>query len=221
MASRKNGEPRSLFDLSLSKRRATVYPSGKRIFGQGDPCESVFYIREGRVKLSVLSPTGREAVVGILGPGDFFGELALAGHPVRLATATAMVASQIVAVPKRQMLRLLHQRKGLSDHFLAHMLARNARLEEDLVDHIFNASEKRLARALLLLARYGKSKGPRKILPKISQEILAEMVGTTRSRVNFFMNKFRKLGFIDYNGALEVHDALLSVVLLDPPSADR
>jgi len=221
MAPGRTDESRSLFDASLSKRRATDYLSGKRVFSQGDPCESVFYIREGRVKIAVLSPTGKEAVVGILGAGDFFGELALAGHPVRLATATAMVASQIVVVPKRQMLRLLHQRKGLSDHFIAHMLARNARLEEDLVDHIFNASEKRLARALLLLARYGKPKGARRVLPRIYQEVLAEIVGRTRSRVNFFMNKFRRLGFIDYNGVLEVHDSLMSVVLLDPPGPDR
>ncbi|MNC85529.1 cAMP receptor protein [compost metagenome] len=149
--------------------------------------------------------------------GDFFGEGALAGQPVRLATATAMTPSTILAVPKRQMIRLLHKQHTLSDRFIAHMLVRNTRLEEDLVDQLFNSSEKRLARTLLLLARYGKPDGPRRVLPKISQEVLAEIVGTTRSRVNFFMNKFRRLGFIEYNGGLKIHDALLSVVLHDLP----
>src|SRR5256714_3539649 len=195
-------------------RRFVEYPRATRIFAQGDPADTVLYIQQGSVKLSVLSDAGKEAVVGVLGPGDFFGEGALAGQPVRLATATAMTASRILVVPKRQMIRLLHRQHALSDRFIAHMLARNTRLEEDLVDHLFNASEKRLARTLLLLARYGKPDGPRRVLPKISQEVLAEMVGTTRSRVNFFMNKFRKLGFIDYNGdGVKVHDALLSVVL--------
>ena len=173
------------------------------------------------MKLSVLSQTGREAVVGVLSLGDFFGEGALAGHAVRLATATSMDASAILVIPKRQMIRLLHQHHSLSDLFIAHMLARNRRLEEDLVDQLFNASEKRLARTLLLLARYGKPDGPRRVLPKVSQETLAEMVGTTRSRVNFFMNKFRKLGFIDYNGGLKVHHALLDVVLHDAPYSDH
>src|SRR5439155_14730097 len=173
------------------------------------------------VKLSVVSEAGKEAVVGMLGRGEFFGEGALAGQPVRLATATAMAASKILVVPKRQMIRLLHQQHALSDRFIAHMLARNSRLEEDLVDQLFNASEKRLARTLLLLARYGRPDGPGRVLPKISQEVLAEMVGTTRSRVNFFMNKFRKLGFIDYNGGLKVHHALLSVVLHDSSASSR
>ncbi len=185
------------------------------IYAQGDPSNTILYIQQGRVKLSVLSKTGKEAVVGVLGSGEFFGEGALAGQPVRLATPAAMSECRIRIVPKRQMIRLLHQQHGLSDRFIAHMLARNNRLEEDLIDHLFNASEKRLARTLLLLARYGKPTGPRRVLPQISQEVLAEMVGTTRSRVNFFMNKFRKLGFIQYNGALEVHDSLLSVVLHD------
>jgi len=187
------------------------------IFSQGEPTDAVFYIQRGRVKLLVVSTAGKEAVLGVLGPGDFFGEGALAGQPVRLATAVTMTPSRILAVPKRQMARLLHQQRALSDRFIAHMLARNARLEEDVVDHLFNASEKRLARTLLLLARYGKTEGPRRVLPKISQEVLAEMVGTTRSRVNFFMNKFRKLGFIDYNGGLKIHNSLLSVVLHDSP----
>jgi CRP-like cAMP-binding protein len=187
------------------------------VFSQGEPTDAVFYIQRGRVKLSVVSATGKEAVLGILGPGEFFGEGCLAGQPVRLATATTMTASRILAVPKRQMIRMLHQQRTFSDGFIAHMLARNTRLEEDLVDHLFNASEKRLARTLLLLARYGKAEGPRRALPKISQEVLAEMVGTTRSRVNFFMNKFRKLGFIEYNGGLKIHNSLLSVVLHDSP----
>jgi len=193
------------------------YRPAETIYSQGEPSNTILYIQDGSVKLSVLSRTGKEAVVGVLGAGEFFGEGALAGQPLRLATATTMSASRIRTVPKRQMIRLLHQQHALSDRFIAHMLARNNRLEEDLVDHLFNASEKRLARTLLLLARYGKPAGPRRVLPRISQEVLAEMVGTTRSRVNFFMNKFRKLGFIEYNGNLKVHDALLSVILHDQP----
>jgi len=202
-------------------RKVVGYRPATTIHSQGDPSDTVLYIQHGSVKLSVVSQKGKEAVVGVLSPGDFFGEGALAGQPVRLATATAMTPSRILVIPKRQMIRLLHRHQALSDRFIAHMLARNNRLEEDLVDHLFNASEKRLARTLLLLARYGKPDGPRRVLPKLSQEVLAEMVGTTRSRVNFFMNKFRKLGFIDYNGGLKVHHALLSVVLHDAPTADR
>jgi len=202
-------------------RRIGAYAPATAIFAQGDAANTVLYIQQGRVKLSIVSHTGKEAVVGVLGPGDFFGEGALAGQPFRLATATAMTASRILVVPKRQMIRLLHQQHAFSDRFIAHMLARNSRLEEDLVDQLFNASEKRLARTLLLLARYGKQDGPRQVLPKISQEVLAEMVGTTRSRVNYFMNKFRKLGFIEYNGGLKVHHALLSVVLHDAPASDH
>ena len=194
------------------------YPASALIFSQGDASDSVLYIQLGTVKLSVVSQHGKEAVVGVLNAGEFFGEGALAGQPVRLATATAINATRIRQVPKRQMIRLLHQQHAFSDRFIAHMLARNSRLEEDLVDQLFNASEKRLARTLLLLARYGKPNGPRLVLPKISQEVLAEMVGTTRSRVNFFMNKFRKLGFIEYNGRIKVHHALLSVVLNDWPA---
>ena len=201
--------------------KVTDYPPAAVIYSQGDPSDSVLYVQHGSVKLSVLSSTGKEAVVGVLGAGEFVGEGALAGQPIRLATATAMTSSRIRIVPKQQMIRLLHQQHALSDRFIAHMLARNLRLEEDLVDQLFNASEKRLARTLLLLARYGKPDGPRRVLPKISQEVLAEMVGTTRSRVNFFMNKFRKLGFIEYNGGLKVHDALLSVVLHDSPNSDH
>jgi len=203
-------------------RRVADYPPAATVFTQGDPSDAILYIQHGSVKLSVLSETGKEAVVGVLGPGEFFGEGALAGQPVRLATATAMTASRILVVPKRQMIRLLHHQHALSDRFIAHMLSRNTRLEEDLVDQLFNASEKRLARTLLLLARFGKPDGPRRVLPRISQEVLAEMVGTTRSRVNFFMNKFRRLGFIDYNGGgVKVHNALLSVVLHDSTASGR
>jgi len=202
-------------------RRVAHYPTGSIIFAQGDAADSVYYIQQGRVRVSVVSQAGKEAVVGVLGPGDFFGEGALAGQPIRLATATAMTASRILVIPKRQMIRGLHQQHALSDRFITHMLARTMRLEEDLVDQLFNASEKRLARTLLLLARYGKPDGPRDVLPRVSQEVLAEIVGTTRSRVNFFMNKFRKLGFIEYNGGLKVHRALLSVVLYDTPDSSR
>jgi len=197
------------------------YRRAATIYSQGDPSDRIFYIQHGSVKLSVLSTTGKGAVVGVLREGDFFGEGALAGQPLRLATATTIAASRIRVVPKRQMIRLLHQQHALSDRFIAHMLARNSRLEEDLIDQLFNASEKRLARTLLLLARYGKPDGQRRVLPRISQEVLAEIVGTTRSRVNYFMNKFRRLGFIDYNGSLKVHNALLSVVLHDTPSHNR
>jgi CRP/FNR family transcriptional regulator, cyclic AMP receptor protein len=202
-------------------RKVVDYQRATAIFSQGDPADTVLYIQRGTVKLSVLSQTGKEAVVGMLGPGDFFGEGALAGQPVRLATATTVTASRILVVAKSQMIRVLHQQHALSDRFIAHMLSRNNRLEEDLVDQLFNASEKRLARTLLLLARYGKPDGPRRVLPRISQEVLAEMVGTTRSRVNFFMNKFRRLGFIDYNGGVKVHQTLLSVVLHDVPVSDH
>jgi CRP/FNR family transcriptional regulator, cyclic AMP receptor protein len=202
-------------------RKVEDYRPAQTIYSQGDPADTILFIQQGSVRLSVLSQAGREAVVGVLDAGEFFGEGALAGQPTRLATATAQTATRIRVIPKRQMIRLLHEQHAFSDRFIAHMLARNARLEEDLVDQLFNASEKRLARTLLLLARYGKPDGPRRVLPKISQEVLAEMVGTTRSRVNFFMNKFRKLGFIEYNGSLKVHHALLSVVLHDTPASDH
>jgi len=185
------------------------------IFAQGDPCTSVLYVQSGGVKLSVLSGSGKEAVVALFGPGEFFGEGALAGQPVRIATATAVAPSEVLVVQKRAMVKLLHSQHTFSDRFIAHMLARNIRIEEDLVDHLFNSSEKRLARTLLLLARYGKQNVPQRTLPKLSQEVLAEMIGTTRSRVNFFMNKFRKLGFIEYNGGLKINSSLVSVVLHD------
>jgi CRP/FNR family cyclic AMP-dependent transcriptional regulator len=174
------------------------------------------YVQTGTVKLSVLSRTGKEAVIAMLGSGDFVGEGCLAGQPVRIATATAVTPTKLLVVDKKAMVRLLHRQHEFSDRFIAHMLARNIRIEEDLVDHLFNSSEKRLARTLLLLARYGKQDKRARALPRLSQEMLAEMVGTTRSRVNFFMNKFRKLGFIDYNGSgLQINSSLLSVVLHD------
>ena len=203
-----------LESASISRRIVRFVGDG-RIFAQGSPATSVFYIRSGGVKLSVLSTAGKEAVVAMLGPGDFFGEGCLAGQPRRMATATAFGPTTVVRIGKEEMVRTLHQQPTLSDRFIAHMLARNIRIEEDLVDQLFNSSEKRLARTLLLLARYGEGAAPTRVLPKLSQETLAEMVGTTRSRVNFFMNKFRKLGFIEYNGGLKINDALLSVVLHD------
>ena len=195
-------------------KTVVTYQSTAIIFSQGDEADSVMYIQKGAVKLSVLSRRGKEAVVAMLGPGDFFGERALTGHPVRLEAAIAMAATTVLIIPKRQMIRLLHDQHALSDRFIAHMLARNIRIEEDLVDQLFNSSEKRLARTLLLLARYGDDTPTRK-LPKISQETLAEMIGATRARVHFFMNKFRKLGLIEYNGNLRVNSSLLSIVLHD------
>src|SRR6202163_1233057 len=188
-------------------KRAVAYKRKQVVFSQGDPCDHVMYVQSGAIQLSVLSNSGKEAIVAVLGPGDFLGEAALAGHPIRLETATATVASTVLVIPKRQMIRLLHSQHAFSDRFIAHMLIRNARLEADLVDHLFNSSENRLARTLLLLARYGQEGDQKPLgkLPKISQETLAEMVGTTRSRVNFFMNKFKKLGFIEYNGGLKVN----------------
>ena len=203
-----------LHSVGPSRRVATYAPS-QVIFAQGDPCTNVVYVQAGTVKLSVLSGSGKEAVVAMLGPGDFLGEGCLAGQPLRIATATAVTATTALLIQKRAMITLLHTERVFSDRFIAHMLARNIRIEEDLVDHLFNSSEKRLARALLLLARYGKEDAPTRTLPKLSQEVLAEMVGTTRSRVNFFMNKFRKLGFIEYNGGLTIHNSLINVVLHD------
>ena len=191
------------------------YGPGAMIFAQGDPAASVLYVEEGIVRLSVVSHAGKEAVVAMLEAGHFFGEGCLAGQPQRMATATAMVPSTILTVEKQQMRRHLHAQPAFADRFLTHMLTRNIRIEEDLIDQLFNSSEKRLARTLLLLARYGEPEATHRALPRVSQEVLAEMVGTTRSRVNFFMNKFRKLGFIDYNGGLKINNSLLSVVLRD------
>jgi CRP/FNR family transcriptional regulator, cyclic AMP receptor protein len=198
-----------------AEKTIVTYGKADVIFSQGDAAETVLYLQKGAVKLSVLSPGGKEAVVGMLGPGDFFGEQALAGHAVRLATATAMTATAVLMVPKQQMIRQLHEQHALSDRFITYMLARNIRIEQDLVDQLFNSSEKRLARALLLLARYGRPDQTDRVLPRISQETLAEMIGTTRSRVNFFMNKFKKLGFIEYNGGLKVNQSLLTVIVHD------
>jgi CRP-like cAMP-binding protein len=191
------------------------YGRGDVIFAQGDACSEVMYILSGSVKLSVLSNTGREAVVAMLGPGDFFGEGCLAGQPIRMGSATALTPSAVLLVAKEKMVRLLHRQHAMSDRFISHMLARNIRIEEDLIDQLFNSSEKRLARTLLLLARYGKEDTLVRAVPKISQETLAEMIGTTRSRVNFFMKKFERLGFIDYKNGLKVNNSLLTVVLHD------
>jgi len=197
-------------------KRVVAYNRSDIIFSQGDPCNSVMYLRSGGIQLSVLSHAGKEAIVATLGPGDFLGEGALAGHPIRLETASATMATTVLVVPKKQMIRLLHSHHALSDRFIAHMLVRNARLEADLVDQLFNSSEKRLARTLLLLARYGKNEKTQRVLPAVSQETLAEMIGTTRSRVNFFLNKFRKLGFIGYDAAgLTVNPSLLTLVVHD------
>src|SRR6478736_5353063 len=196
-------------------RKVVEYPRGASIFTQGDPCDHVLYIQKGNVQLSVLSQSGREAVVAMLSAGDFFGDGCLAGQPVRMGTAKATTDSVILLVDKRRMIALLHKQRGMSDRFIAHMLARNIQIEEDLIDQLFNSSEKRLARTLLLLARYGKHDKPARAVPLISQETLAEMVGTTRSRVNFFMKKFQRLGFIDYRDGLKVNNSLLTVVLHD------
>jgi len=193
----------------------TEFPIGATIFAQGEPATSVLYVERGAVQLSVLSPGGKEAVIAVLNDNHFFGEGCLVGQPNRMATASAMAASMVVIVEKPEMVRQLHARPELADRFLTHMLTRNIRIEEDLIDQLFNSSEKRLARTLLLLARYGEPEASHRTLPRVSQETLAEMVGTTRSRVNFFMNKFRKLGFIEYNGDLKINNSLLSVVLRD------
>ena len=208
-------DAQQFLDSAGVKRTIAKFGRATKIFAQGDPATDVLYVQNGSVRLSVLSRTGREAVIATLGPREFFGEGCLAGQPIRMGSATAVTPSTILIVEKQEMVRLLHQESELSDRFLAYVLSRNIRIEEDLVDQLFNSSEKRLARALLLLARYGHDDTPVRAIPAVSQEILAEMVGTTRSRVNFFMNKFRALGFIDYNGEIKINKALLSVVLHD------
>ena len=217
MTVRRNGafNAQAFLESSGIARKIVDYERADAIFTQGDPCDHVMYIQKGAIKLSVLSKAGREAVVAMLGPGEFFGEGCLAGQPVRMGTATATTESTILLIDKTQMVRLLHKQHALSDRFIAHMLARNIRIEEDLIDQLFNSSEKRLARTLLLLARYGKHDKPVRAVPPISQATLAEMVGTTRSRVNFFMKKFQRLGFIDYADGLKVNNSLLTVVLHD------
>ena len=203
------------FESAGVSSRSADYKMAAVIFAQGDAGTTVMFIKKGTVKLSVVSRTGKEAVVGLLKSGDFVGEGCLAGQGRRMATATALTATKMLILDKEEMTERLHDNVRFSDRFLSHMLARNIRIEEDLVDQLFNSSEKRLARALLLLARYGEREKPQRVLPKLSQELLAEMIGTTRSRVNFFMNKFRKLGFIEYNGELKIDGSLLSVVLHD------
>jgi len=203
----------SFLDSAGAARKIVNYRPSEKIYTQGSPASSVTYIQKGSVRLSVINSSGREAVITILDAGDFLGVGCLAGQLVYMGTATAITHTIALVIEKAEMIRLLHTEHQLSDRFIAHMLERNIRIEEDLVDHLFNSSEKRLARTLLSLARYGKDDHPQRTLPKVSQETLAEMIGTTRSRVNFFMNKFRKLGFIEYNGGLKVHDSLVSVVL--------
>ena len=215
-------KPKTLFQVhpylnSSGKGRQFVsFAKNRKLFTQGASCKTVFFLREGSVKLSVINQIGKEAVIALLGPGDFLGEGCISGgSPTRLATATAMGPVNALVIEKKEMIRVLREEKEFADHFLDYMLKRNVRIEADLVDQLFNSSEKRLARALLLLARYGKEGRPDTIIAKIPQETLADLVGTTRSRVNFFMNKFRRLGFIHYNGGLQVHSSLLNVVLHD------
>jgi CRP/FNR family transcriptional regulator, cyclic AMP receptor protein len=203
----------SFLDSAGLGRRVDTFRTKQTIFAQGDPAKNVMYIQEGGVKLTVVNETGKEAVVAILGSGDFFGEGCLAGQSNCMATATAIALTTVLVIEKNEMIRVLHSEHAFSDRFIAYVLSRNIRVEEDLIDQLFNSTEKRLARTLLLLARYGAPSQPQKALPKISQELLAEMIGTTRSRVNFFMNKFRKLGFIRYNGEIQIDGSLLSVVL--------
>ena len=196
-------------------RKIIQYRKSQRIYSQGDIADSVFYIQGGSVKLSVINSSGKEAVVGILGPADFFGEGCLAGQHLRVGTATAITGTSALHIDKKEMLRVLLKESTLSARFMGYLLSRNIRIEEDLIDQLFNSSEKRLARTLLLLARYGMNARPHAKIPKVTQEMLAEMIGTSRTRVNFFMNKFRKLGFISYNGGLEIKSSLLTVVLHD------
>jgi CRP/FNR family transcriptional regulator, cyclic AMP receptor protein len=216
MKSKKKGvfDAQAFLDSAGTARKVVEYRKSQKMYSQGDPATSVMYVQKGGVKLSVVNEVGKEAVVAILGPGEFFGEGGMAGQAVRMGTATAVTSTTLLVIEKDEMIRVLHAEHAFSDRFVSYMLSRNIRIEEDLIDQLFNSSEKRLARTLLLLARYGKEDQPHGVLPKVSQETLAEMIGTTRSRVNFFMNKFRKLGFIQYsNGGFQVHKSLLSVVL--------
>ncbi len=215
---KKNGnngdfDAQAFLDGAFVAREVQECRRGECVYSQGDAAESVMYVQRGGVKLTVVNGSGKEAVVAMFGPTDFFGEGCMAGQRIRMGTATAMTPSTLLVIEKEEMLRVLHARHELSDHFIAYMLGRNIRVEEDLIDQLFSSSEKRLARTLLLLARYGEEERPDGILPRVSQETLANMVGTTRSRVNFFMNKFRKMGFIEYNGKITVNKSLLSVVL--------
>jgi CRP/FNR family transcriptional regulator, cyclic AMP receptor protein len=212
---RKTFDAQDFLDSAGVARKVEEFKKKETIFAQGEPCKDVLYIQKGGVRLSVVNESGKEAVVAVLGPGDFFGEGCLAGQPIRIGSATAITATSVLMIEKKEMIRVLHAEHAFSDRFISYMLSRNIRVEEDLVDQLFNSTEKRLARTLLLLARYGTQDKPQTLLPKISQEMLAEMVGTSRSRVNVFMNKFRKLGFIQYNGKIQINTSLLSVVLHD------
>jgi CRP/FNR family transcriptional regulator, cyclic AMP receptor protein len=216
-------DPRAFLAKAGGGRTVSKYARDQVVFSQGDQADAVFYVQKGKVKITVVSAQGKEAVVAVLGAGEFCGEGCLAGQPRRMATATAMSECEIMRLEKAGIIRVLHEEPAFSEVFVSHLLARSIRIEEDLVDQLFNSSEKRLARALLLLANFGKEGRPEPIIAKVSQETLAEMIGTTRSRVSFFMNKFRRLGFIAYNGHLEIHSSLLSVVLADKPqiAADR
>ena len=216
---RRDFDPKKFLSTIGDGRKSVTFPRKQTIFAQGDAADAVFYIQKGKVRLTVVSERGKEATVGVLNSGDFFGEGALAGQPLRMGSAAAMTDCELLQIDKKAMMLALHREHAFSDLFVAYLLSRNIRYEEDLVDQLFNSSEKRLARILLLLAHFGKEGVPETVVPKISQETLAEMVGTTRSRVSFFMNRFRKLGFIDYaggvEGGLQVHSSLLNVVLHD------
>jgi CRP/FNR family transcriptional regulator, cyclic AMP receptor protein len=214
-------DPQAFLSKVNGGRAIAEYRKDKTIFRQGDPSDAVFYIQSGKVKTTVVSEEGKEAVVALLGTGDFFGEGCLTGQPQRLSTVSALTECVIVRISKTDITRVIHEEPAFAELFISHLLARNSRVEEDLVDQLFNSSEKRLARTLLLLANFGKEGRPEPIIAKVSQETLAEMIGTTRSRVSFFMNKFRKLGLIDYNGHIEVHSSLLNVVLHDQPQLRR
>jgi CRP/FNR family transcriptional regulator, cyclic AMP receptor protein len=209
-------DPKTFLAKANGHKRIVKYRDKDRVFAQGDPADAIFYIQEGKIKLTVISRHAKEAVIAILGVGDFFGEGCLAGQPLCIATATALSECSIMKLDKAEVIRVLHEEPSFSELFIAHLLSRNIRIEEDLIDQLFNSSEKRLARVLLLLANFGKQGEPKLVIPKMSQETLAEIIGTTRSRVSFFMNRFRALGFIDYSGSsLEVHSSLLTVVLHD------
>jgi CRP/FNR family transcriptional regulator, cyclic AMP receptor protein len=210
-------DPKSFLAKVGEGRRMDRYRKDQIVFSQGEPADAVFYIQKGKVKVTVVSEQGKEAVIAMLGSDDFFGEGCLAGQPRRMATVATMTDCAIMRLEKASIIRLIHDEPAFSEMFIAHLLARTIRIEEDLIDQLFNSSEKRLARLLLLLANFGKDGRPEPVIAKISQETLAEMIGTTRARVSFFMNKFRKLGFIDYNGGIEVHSSLLNVVLHDHP----
>jgi CRP/FNR family transcriptional regulator, cyclic AMP receptor protein len=203
----------AFLDTAGVARKVAEYRRNESIYSQGDAADTVMYVQQGGVKLSVVNGSGKEAVVAMFGPTDFFGEGCMAGQTLRMGTTTAVTPTTLLVIRREELLRVLHEEHAFSDRFIAYMLAHNIRVEEDLIDQLFNSSEKRLARTLLLLARYGKQEHPDRTLPKVSQETLASMVGTTRSRVNFFMNKFRKLGFIEYNGKIKVNKSLLTVVL--------